>query len=284
MLRIRMGNDSYPDKWALVIGIDKFKNKSWNFNYGVKDAQDFRNYLLNSAQFIPSHVKLVTGNQATKNTLLNESRLWLRNSVKKGDLLVVYVRSRGIDLTDKTSFSGSQESRAIALCDTAKSKKTETLLKINDLPDLLCKDLPIGPIAIIVDADFAGTLRWKIMENFTSDGETRLGNPLVIITSTQNNQISWPSFTAKNSVFTRELIDELTNMGSAADLSNASCKIGARVKQRVYEQRGLSQEPLSMASSGPDSYHHINLAAPSNRGSSRDKAVPKPALNEDTPD
>lgn len=262
---------SYPNKWALVIGIDKFKTKSWNYKYGVKDAQDFQNYLINVAHFEPGHVKFVTGLHATKDTLLNECRSWLRNSVSKDDLLVIYIRSRGVDLTNLTSFSGSEESRVVALSDTDEEDVAGTSLKINDLPELFCKDLQKGPLAMILDIDFAGTLRWKVIQNFTDDGETRLGNPLVIVTSTENNQISWQSFTAKNSVFTRELIDELMKMGSDADLTDAADAIGARVKQRVYEQRGLSQEPLSMASSGPNSSHHINLAAPSSKPKPPDK-------------
>lgn len=256
---------SYPDKWALVIGIDKFLTKSWNYRYGVKDAQDFQNYLINTAHFESDHVKLVTGPRATKDTVLNECRSWLRNSVKQDDLLVIYVRSRGVDLTNMTSFSGSQESRAVAFSDTKGEDASGTGLKINDLPELFCKELPKGPVAMILDVDFAGTLRWITMQNFSDEGDTRLGNPLVLVTSTQNNQISWQSYTAKNSVFTRELIDELTKMGSDADLTAAVNAIGARVKQRVFEQRSRTQEPLSMASSGPNSYHHINLAAPSSQ-------------------
>lgn len=266
---------SYPNKWALVIGVDKFLTKSWNYKYGVKDAQDFQNYLINTAHFQPDHVKLVTGPQATKDTVLNECRTWLRNSVKQDDLLVIYVRSRGVDLTIMTSFSGSQESRVMALSDTKEKDAQETGLKINDLPELFCKELPKGPVAMILDVDFAGTLRWITMQNFSDEGDTRLGNPLVLVTSTQNNQISWQSYTAKNSVFTRELIDELTKMGGDADLTVAVDAIGPKVKQRVYEQRGRSQEPLSMASSGPNSYHHVNLAAPSSN------STPTSSDNED---
>lgn len=259
---------SYPDKWALVIGIDKFLTKSWNYKYGVKDAQDFQNYLINTAHFESGHVKLVTGPHATKDTVLNECRSWLRKSVKQDDLLVIYVRSRGVDQTNLTSFSGKQESRAVAFSDTMGEDASGTGLKINDLPELFCKELPKGPVAMILDVDFAGTLRWITMQNFSEEGDTRIGNPLVLVTSTQNNQISWQSYTAKNSVFTRELINELTKMGGNADLTDAVNAIGARVKQRVFEQRGRSQEPLSMASSGPNSYHHINLAAPSTRSES----------------
>lgn len=256
---------SYPNKWALVVGIEKFKTKTWNYKYGVKDAQDFQKYLINTARFEPDHVKFVTGHRATKDTLLNECRSWLRNSVNKDDLLVIYIRSRGVDLENLTSFSGRQESRVVALSDTVGEDAVGTGLKTNDIPELFCKDLHKGPLAMILDVDFAGTLRWKVLRNLTKAGETRLGNPLVIVTSTGNNQISWQSITAKNSVFTRELIDELTKMGSNADLTAAANAIGPRVKQRVYEQRSRSQEPLSMASSGPNSSPHINLAAPSSK-------------------
>jgi|GEM_PF-4506516 len=276
---------SYPNKWALVIGVDKFLTKSWNYKYGVKDAQDFQNYLINTAHFQPDHVKLVTGPQATKDTVLNECRSWLRNSVKQGDLLVIYVRSRGVDLTNMTSFSGSQESRLMALSDTKEKDAQETGLKINDLPELFCKELPKGPVAMILDVDFAGTLRWITMQNFSDEGDTRLGNPLVLVSSTQNNQISWQSYTAKNSVFTRELIDELTKMGGDADLTVAVDAIGPKVKQRVYEQRGRSQEPLSMASSGPNSYHHVNLAAPTpqSKAASADEEDETPLLADVAP-
>lgn len=252
----------YSNKYALIIAIDKYKEKSWNFRYGIQDATDFQDYLISHANFSPAHVKLITGISATKGALLSGFQGWLQKSVKHGDLVVIYVRARGIDTVTKTSFSGRHESRVLAVSDTDPKNVMETGVLINELPSLFLKDLPKCASAIILDVDFAGTLRWQTFSNFDDNGNTKLGNPLVIVGSTERNQISWTSRTAKNSVFTRELIDVLRDMGNDADLAVAGMTVSPRVRQRVFEQRGLSQEPFETSSSGENSEHRINLAAP----------------------
>src|SRR5687767_15034855 len=51
------------DKWALVVGVSRFKNASLNLQWAAKDAEDFRNYLVSKGQFDPEHVKLLTNEQ-----------------------------------------------------------------------------------------------------------------------------------------------------------------------------------------------------------------------------
>ncbi|MBI4534349.1 MAG: caspase family protein, partial [Candidatus Melainabacteria bacterium] len=47
------------DKWALVIGISRFKDPSVKLKYASKDAKDFYDYLVSQAHFAPDHVKLL---------------------------------------------------------------------------------------------------------------------------------------------------------------------------------------------------------------------------------
>lgn len=84
------------DKWALVIGISNFKDPSINLKYAAKDATDFRNYLITSANFKPDHVRLLTDSQATRENIVNNlGEKWLRQLADRDDLVCIYISSHG---------------------------------------------------------------------------------------------------------------------------------------------------------------------------------------------
>ncbi|MBC8000320.1 MAG: tetratricopeptide repeat protein, partial [Leptolyngbya sp.] len=60
------------DKWALIVGISKFKNNTLNLKYPSKDAKDFYDYLVADGKFQKDHVKLLLDEQATRGNILSE--------------------------------------------------------------------------------------------------------------------------------------------------------------------------------------------------------------------
>jgi hypothetical protein len=54
------------DKWAVVVGVSKFKDPANKCPFGAKNARDFADYLVHEAHFAPDHVHLLLDDQATR--------------------------------------------------------------------------------------------------------------------------------------------------------------------------------------------------------------------------
>ena len=59
------------DKWALVIGISKFKDPKINLKYASKDAMDFYRYLIGEGNFAADHIKVLLDEKATRENILS---------------------------------------------------------------------------------------------------------------------------------------------------------------------------------------------------------------------
>ena len=84
------------EKWALVIGISKFKDKELELRYPAKDAKDFCDYLIKEGNFKRDNIRMLLDEQATRRnilTLLADN--WLPRVVHKDDLVVVFISSHG---------------------------------------------------------------------------------------------------------------------------------------------------------------------------------------------
>ncbi len=64
-------NNPIADKWAVVIGVSQFSDKSINLKYAAKYASDFRDFLVNKCNFAADHVRLLTNEKATKENILD---------------------------------------------------------------------------------------------------------------------------------------------------------------------------------------------------------------------
>lgn len=89
-------NRPVDDKWALIIGISRFKDPSMDLKYPAKDATDFRDYLVKEAGFSEDHVKLITDAEATRAGILSAiGDKWLPRTAQPNDLVVIYISSHG---------------------------------------------------------------------------------------------------------------------------------------------------------------------------------------------
>jgi hypothetical protein len=84
------------EKYALIVGVGRFKNGIKKLNYAVKDAQAIASYLLDPklGKFAPERVTLLTNEQATSKTITTALED-LENRARPDDLVVVYFSSHG---------------------------------------------------------------------------------------------------------------------------------------------------------------------------------------------
>ena len=85
------------DKWAVLIGIDKFRNQTIPpLRFAKKDALDFARFLVEKGNFAQDHVLILTNELATKFNI--EDALgddWLPRRAGPDDLIVFFASTHG---------------------------------------------------------------------------------------------------------------------------------------------------------------------------------------------
>ncbi|HMO21889.1 MAG TPA: caspase family protein, partial [Candidatus Melainabacteria bacterium] len=85
------------DKWALVIGIDRFQDKRIpTLRYSAKDARDFADFLVKKGNFASDHILPLLNEQATfQNIEESLGDTWLPRRALSDDLVLIYVSTHG---------------------------------------------------------------------------------------------------------------------------------------------------------------------------------------------
>ena len=75
--------------WAVVIGIDKYKNFP-SLKYSANDAREFYRYLTEGYQVPKDHVRLLLDEEANLNKMRSVLGTQLRQKAGKDDMVIVY--------------------------------------------------------------------------------------------------------------------------------------------------------------------------------------------------
>lgn len=249
-------DESFTDKWAVVIGVDQFQDKTWKLEFAVKDAVDFKNYLIDHANFAPDHVKTLTGTDATRANIL-DAISWLKKAATQGDLAVVYFRTRG---TFKPDEWGNDN--CLAASDTNANNLPSTAFKASKFPLTVGdENLKAGALVVILDSDFCGIASIPILY-MPEDVATKV-DPLIVITSAAKNEIAWESKKFENSVFTHYLIEALIKNGNDGLLTESLMSIGNKINDEAASFRKYrTQEPGAFGMSRGKDVLDVKLAAP----------------------
>jgi|JI8StandDraft_1071087.scaffolds.fasta_scaffold18211_2 hypothetical protein len=200
--------ERFTNKWALVIGVGSFAEPTWNLKYATKDANDFKKYLVDDANFDDKNIELLTAENASKTTI-EESIDKFAGRVGKNDLMLIYIRTRGT----LPHFTKDGEPY-LAMPTTGLNNIEQTAIKMTDFSESIIKKIHPKTIAIIEDADYA---------KLNNGGGAGIG-PLIDLSKSASlafvgcGPLSWESKTYQNSIFTRHLIDALKSGGKTLDL------------------------------------------------------------------
>ena len=145
-------NRPVDDKWALIIGISRFKDPSMDLKYPAKDATDFASTLIEDLNFQPDHVKLLIDEQATRKNILSLlGDLWLPRVARPDDLVLIYISSHGspseIDI-GKINY--------IVAHDTDVKSLYATGIPMQDLVRIIKNRVKSNRILIILDSCHSG--------------------------------------------------------------------------------------------------------------------------------
>lgn len=231
------------DKWALVIGISDFKDKSLNLKFPAKDANDFYKYLITEGNFARDHVKLLLNDQATRENILDElGDKWLPRVAMPDDLVVIYLSTHG----SPSEMDVGSVNYLIAY-DSNKDRLYSTGIAMQDLCRIVKARIHSERTLIVLDACHSGAT------NPDGKGITRTGNinaeeiaqgtGQMVICSSKPEQTSWESKSSQNSVFTKRLLEALKVKGSQTTLDQAYGFLKEKVQEDVLRERGQMQTP-----------------------------------------
>lgn len=232
------------DKWALVIGISNYKDSNLNLKYAAKDATDFKNFLIKDANFEPSHVKLLTDGNATRdNIVAHLGEKWLRRVANQDDLVVIYVSSHGTQ--SKKEVGGAN---FIVPHDANLNNIVFNGIPMQWLTAGLKDLIHCDRICLLLDVCHSGSIEpgAKAITRSTGINEADLspGSGQVILVSSKSDQISWESRKYPNSVFTRKLIEGLKLNGNKTTLKETYEFMKDSIEEEVLRDRAELQTPL----------------------------------------
>ncbi len=240
-------NRAVEDKWALVIGISKFKDPKLGLQYASKDATDFYKYLIEDAHFAPDHVQLLLDNEATReNILAYLGDKWLPRVANPDDLVLIYISSHGT--ASQMDMSGVNY---IIAYDTNPASLYATGIPLQDLAHIVKERVHCDRVAMILDACHSGAAtagNKGLLRTLNFNAEQIVqGTGQLVICSSEPNQTSWESKEYPNGVFTHQLIQALRAKGSNTELGTACEIMRKQVQQEVLRDRGELQTPVLMS-------------------------------------
>ncbi|HSB11984.1 MAG TPA: caspase family protein [Blastocatellia bacterium] len=255
------------DKWALVIGISKFRDSRINLEFTSKDARDFFSYLIDKdyGRFKASNVHLLVDDQATTVHIKSELE-WLRLNAKQDDLVVIYVSTHG--------SPGSVDPEGISYVITYDTEVAEdrlyaTSLPMVDIVSAVQNRIRAQRAAVFLDTCYSGAalkgakglgIERSGVSNTTLD-RFREGTGRVVISASQANERSWESDKLKNGYFTHYLIRGLKQKNGLVSIEQVYAYVKEEVSKSVRQELKQSQTPsMKKSDNSMDVYVGVDTA------------------------
>jgi uncharacterized caspase-like protein len=271
-------NRPVRDKWALVVGIGKYANgKVPKLKFAAKDARDFRNFLVNEANFAPDHVRLILDEDATQRRVVSElGNKFLARVTRPDDVVVLYFSSHGspaqLDIKGK-NFLVAHDSDPDDLYATG--------INMDNILEMARDRIDSQRVLLVLDACHSGVVSGgekgvKRPANFDAE-QFAQGSGKLIICSSNPEESSWESKRYDNGIFTRKLLEGLRMNGKRTTLGEAFPFIQNAVAAEAQEDYAARQNPVVKSKwSGNELVLAVPAAAP--------QAVPVSVKQELQPD
>lgn len=248
-------NTPIRDKWAVVIGIDRFQDRSIpTLDYASKDASDFAQFLIERGHFAKDHVLLLLNEKATEKKIrhvLGDD--WLPKHVLPGDLVVVFASTHG----SPKELDVANENFLIAY-DTDCDSLFSSAIKLSDLAETIKKRTGCQRLLLLLDACNSGAAEAGgkgLYRSANFELESMAGDGQIIISSSSASQRSWESKRYANGVFTKRLMEALLSKGESTTIFQAFDLLKDKVEQEVRYDRKTLQTPVLKSR-----WHGIDLA------------------------
>jgi uncharacterized caspase-like protein len=206
------------EKWALVVGISQFLDPKLNLRYTSKDAKDFVGVLADPkyGRFPAANVHILNEGQVTTRKLKEELN-WVARMAQENDLVVIFLASHGTSRNEDNA-----DVNYIVTSDTdlqTQDSLFATAMAMVELSDIVRTRIKARRTAIILDTCHSGAATTALKERATGLADfapspaalerIRQGVGRAILTSSQENQVSYEGPPFQNGYFTHFLIEAL---------------------------------------------------------------------------
>lgn len=247
------------NKWALIVGVGKFKDVSLRQLSSAQDAIELRNVLIDprAGRFPPSNVHLLLDEEAKVANIRLEVG-WLRQNAKPDDLVLVYFASHGLKRADEpngVSYIAAYDSN---LANAATVYATS--VQMIDLVTELTRELQSLRVVLILDTCYSGEAAAAAGQAATSVlnvSQTadfsealrlfRAGAGRAVLTAATADQESYQGAKIGHGYFTWFLVQALRESSGAMPLAALYRRVKAETESAVLQEYGKTQTPLMIA-------------------------------------
>lgn len=194
------------DYWAVLIGINDYPGSSGDLPFSVNEILSFRNTLLDGGNWLDSHIRVLTDNDATIDGI-SDALKWLDENEGENDISIFYYAGHG-------SRNSSNERLQVY----------DGYISDGDL-DAKLDDME-GQMVIILDSCFSG----GFIEEVGEKGR-------VVLTACQKDDVTYQDYELKNGIFGYFVNFSLKKITKGAEGTFLVAYIGSV----IYSKR-LSQE------------------------------------------
>ena len=242
----------FGDRWAVIVGISKYKHPELNLNFAHQDAEDLCDLIKTSrgGRFESDHVVELINDKATYSAVNGALRSFLKMP-KPEDLVLIYFACHGAPDPDRPS------NVYLLTYDTDPNDISGTALPMEAIQDALHKTLDAKQqVVILADTCHSGAVGGgiggrggindaAIVNKYLRDmSQARAG--IALLTSTEANKVALEDkkWGGGHGVFTYCLLEGLKG---GADDGTGVVKVGnlfEYVRKRVIEETGELQHPV----------------------------------------
>ncbi|PWU01572.1 MAG: hypothetical protein C5B53_02760 [Candidatus Melainabacteria bacterium] len=213
----RATNRPIKQKWAVVVGLGKFKEKRLDYGMNLdKAASAFYDYAVDPqcGRFQKDHVRLLLNSESTSQNILSSlGKPWLGSLAGPDDLVVVFISTLGFPTTDGGSY--------LCAYDCALDNVYGTCISIQNLMSTLKQNVKADRILLVLQACYSGNAELdagakSLLTSYNLDiDKVNLGKGYIILSSSRPDQMTW------GDAFSTDLIQALKENNGMVPLKDA---------------------------------------------------------------
>lgn len=192
-------NRPVTDKWAVVVGLSKYRDSNMNLKAPHKDAEAFAEFLTNEAGFAPTHVIRIYDSEATRANILGKLEE-IGQKIRPDDLFVFYANCHG-------SANTATPGNFLLMYDYSGEDSMNRQLLMQDLSGLLKSKVSSERMILIVQACHSGFVKAGQVPSAEAVSNDLQGVGRIIATACMGSESSWVY--KRGGVFTMALIPNL---------------------------------------------------------------------------
>jgi polyhydroxyalkanoate synthesis regulator phasin len=240
------------DRWAIIVGISRYRYQGWNLRYADRDAEELYNLLLtpSGGNFKKEFICKLTNEEATTGNITRALRAFLKKPARE-DLVVIYFACHGTPDFDRPG------NVYLLTHDTAPDDIAGTALPMREIDLSLKENLHAEKVIVLADTCHSAAIgggigRRSAVDDFTLVNRylqevSQARGGIALLTSAEANEVSFEDarWGGGHGVFTHYLLE---GMRGAADRDgNGIVTVGELfeyVRDNVKRATDYRQHPL----------------------------------------